>query len=102
MDARIEKIANGTLGVIQKNINVCREEFFKVFPNGDDEYFRDIEGRIEDAIDLIQDIKTSQKEAIISLQEILLESMNFGEDDRAVLDVGMVLFLTCGLVIRSS
>lgn len=102
MDIRVERIAINTLDAIQRNINICREEFFKVFPDWDDEYFREVENRIEGAIDLIHDMRNSQKDSVVKLQETLLENMNFGEDDKAVLDVSMVLFLTCGLIIRSS
>ena len=46
----VESVARSTLEVIQKNINICRDEFFRVFPDGDDGYYREADRKIKYAL----------------------------------------------------
>ena len=96
----VESVARSTLGVIQKNINACRDEFFRIFPDGDDRYYREADRKIKYALQLVDLIKTSSKESLICLQDALLLEMDFYRCDSITLDIGMVLFLTCGILAR--
>lgn len=73
----VENVAKSTLRVIQKNINVCRDEFFRVLPDGDDFYYREADRKIKYALQLVELIKTSSKESLIYLQDALLLEMDF-------------------------